>query len=191
MTTIIKDGTGTGLTAKVDGHNRIQTFSTGQTEVTHASKEGNAYTMSSGVINLTSDNESAILYFKSNESSQVAIHEIRVSTGVSNATGDVIRIDYIRPTTGTLITDAVAVSVNNLNTASASTLDAVVYSGGEGKTIGGEVASGQDLHHLSQVNVEQAGFIVPKGASLGLTITPPTGNTSMNVQVSVIVYIID
>jgi len=189
--TIIKDGTGQGKAAKVDNKHRLATKTVSQSELISATQSGNAYTLSTGLINLTSGDESAVLYLKSNENSDLVVAKILTQVGLSNATGDIIRRDIIAPTTGTLITDATPALVANLNTGSSNSLDATVYVGAEGKTVGGGVFTGLSIWHQSQTIESDIGFIVPKGAVLGLSFEPPTGNTSLNIIIEVIVYLLD
>jgi hypothetical protein len=191
MSNLIQDGTGSGSLAAVDSTNRLQTFSTTQSGYTSATQKGDAYIVSTGIINLTSANESALLYIQSTETSDVVIQELTVNCGLSNVTGDVIRTDYIAPTTGTLLTDQTVAPAFNLNSTSSKTFSGTTYKGAEGKTVGGAVFSQQALHHQSQTDRQPSGLIIPKGASLGLTMTPPAGNTSLNVSISYIIYLLD
>ena len=189
---LIRDGKGSGIAAEVDAKQRLATVSTAQTELVSATKTGNAYTISTGVLNLTSANESAVLYIKSTEDSDLVIHSITVEIGASTGgSGDVIQTNYILPTGGTLISDATAAITSNLNASSSNTLSATNFKGGEGKTVSGAIASSGFIRHLSQNDIVPAGFIIPKGASLGLSLNPPAGNTSLNVSVFVLVYLLD
>lgn len=190
---VIKDGTGTGILAKVDDSNRLQTTSTTQSGFRSAQKKGDAFILSTGVITLTTDNESAIIYLKSLEESDLVIENVSIRLGSSTggAAIDLIRTDYIQPTTGSLITDAVPALVANLLTSNTTTLNADVFQGSEGKELGGEIVSDDTLQLTGQIKDEAAGFIVPKGTALGLSIKPPSGNTMLKVQILIVVYLLD
>ena len=189
--TIIKDGTGTGNTLEVDEKGRLQTFSTFQTELVSATKTGNAYSLSTGIITLTSDNDSAIFYLKSNETSPIVIHSILIEIGASTGgSGDVIQTNIIAPTSGTVISDASAAIVANLNATSSNTLVADVFKGAEEKTVAGGISVGF-IRHLSQNFIINAGFILPKGSELAVSFQPPSGNTSLNTSLSLLVYLLN
>jgi hypothetical protein len=192
MSHSIKDGTGNGYLAEVDIRKRLHTFATTQSGFKSAVKKGDAYLISSGVITLTDATESGILYIQSLETSDLVIEEIQIQTGVSTGgTGDVLRRDYVQPTTGTLITDQATAGIGNLLAASSNTLTAVYYTGDQGKTVGGALFNDTTIHHLADTDRSNVGFIIPKGAALGLSLQPPTGNTSLNVQAVVTVYLLD
>jgi len=67
MAEIIKDGTGSGDTLKITTKNRAVTEAITTTKKEERSGDGDAYIISSGLINLTSANESALLYVSNNE----------------------------------------------------------------------------------------------------------------------------
>ncbi len=192
MSTRIIDGTGDGFAAEVDSSKRLQTSATTQSGFTSAVKKGDAYIISSGVQTLTTANESAILYIKSNETSDLVIDDIRVQVGPSTSgTGVIIRRDYIAPTAGTLISEEVPALAGNLLAASSKTLLADTFSGGEGKTVSGQVFVDQTILHVDSTSLGTFGGIVPKGTALGISITPPASNTSMAVNVLVTVHLLD
>ena len=193
MSTIIQNGTGKALFAKVDDSNRLHTFSTIESGFRSAKKNGGAFFISSGIIELTSDNESGVLYIKSNENSLISIASItvRCGTSVGGATDDYIRRDYTLPSTGTLITEAKPAVVANLLAADSRVLDADTFLGAEGDTVGGTPFTDDMLQLTDSIRNEGSGFIVPKGTSLGMSITPPIGNTSMKFQVTVTLYLLD
>lgn len=189
---IINDGSGSGRAAIVDSKKRLATTSTTQSDLVSATKSGNAYILNTGVITLTSANASAVLYLKSNEDSALVVTNVIVNCGVSTGgTGDVIRTDFISPSTGTLITDATLASVQNLNASSSNTLSADVFIGAEGKTVGGTPITAAAINHLSQSNETDVGLVFPKGAAIGTTLTPPAGNTSLNVSMTIVLYLLD
>lgn len=190
MNNVIKDGSGGSSFAKVDSANRLYTFSTIQDEFTLGVSEGEAFSISTGVINLTSANESGVLYFKNLEDRDVIVKELFIQTGISTGgSGDVIRTDYIAPTGGTLISAASAGIKINLNAGSLKTIDMTVYKGVEGSTVSGALASLDSLLRLDNNFVQSTGTILTKGSALAMTITPPTGNTSMNVSVTLTLFI--
>jgi hypothetical protein len=62
---VIKDGTGTGNRAKVDGENRLETFGVSVSRISHESEgHGEAYLLDSGVKTLTSTAEHLLSWIK-------------------------------------------------------------------------------------------------------------------------------
>ena len=61
---IIEDGTGNGYKAKVDSQNRLRTLAISEGFNVDAASNGENFNINTGVMNLTSANESAVAYFK-------------------------------------------------------------------------------------------------------------------------------
>lgn len=190
---IIVDGTGTGNQAKIDTRNRLQVHSVNEPEGLDANRLGSAYNMNTGELTLTSANESAVLYFKNNESKDYIIEAIVVGLGPSTggASTDIPIIKVIRnPTAGTIVDDASNVSINsNRNFGSSNTVSADVYKGAEAKTL----TDGDDhLFFYQPANgrlFAAINEVIPKGKSLGVKITPQASNTSMTCYVALIGYL--
>lgn len=189
---IISDGTGTGKQARVDTLNRLEVHSTSFPESRDENSRGNAYNINTGELTLTSANASSVLYFKNNENYDYVIEAIAVGFGASTGgSGDAPKIVVVRnPTTGTVVSDATNVDINsNRNYGSQTTLSANVYKGGEGKTL-----TNGDNHIIFYQAANGRLFgtieeILPKGSSIGVTITPMSGNTSMKCYVALIGYL--
>ena len=187
----IIDGEGSGKEAGVDYCNRVKAKATTISGAVSAQQKGDAYFLSSGLVTLTSGNESGVLYIKTNETSVVVIDSIQIQLGLSDGTGDVIRGDYVAVSGGTLLTDQDPGIAVNVNAGSSKSLDTDVYKGKEGATITG-ISTGQNIYQAGTTYEETTGgFIVPKGSDLAVSITPPAGNTSMNVVFSVFVHLLD
>ncbi len=191
MSDHIKDGTGTGYSAGVDSENRLKTHAITEMSEVHANGKGDAYNLNTGIVTLTNALETSLFYLKNNEDVDFVISAVVVGIWASDGDGLDMRATFIRnPTTGDIITNANAVAINsNRNYGSTNTLTADVYVGasGETKTNGGD-------HILIRVSEESRNFItineiIPKGASFGVNILPPTSNTSMNCYVAVIGYL--
>jgi hypothetical protein len=164
-----------------------------ETEEIDANKLGKAYNINTGELTLTSANESGVLYFKNNEDNEYIVTGIAVGLGPSTggASTDIPMVKIIRnPTAGTVISDATDVDINsNRNYGSAETLTADVYKGGEGKTLTGGVdhilfyqtANGRLFATITE--------IIPKGSTLGISITPQASNTSMTCYAAIIGFL--
>ena len=78
--TIIKDGTGTGVEAKVDNTNKLETHSVSIGEDMEGVESGNAYNLNTGTIGLTSSTASGVFYLKNNEDRDLEIDLIKIIT---------------------------------------------------------------------------------------------------------------
>ena len=186
----IEDGTGTGRKTKVDIFNRLMTRASCSDAFDFAVTRGRGFLAFSGIVNLTSDTESGILYLKNNGDNSIKIEKSILQIGASDGTGDVNTVSYINPTGGTLITAETAASVANLNLSSARDFDGDTYKGAEGATITGG-SSAPDIFTSPGRYELKAFFIVQKGASIAISVTPPTGNTSMDVNFQTFIYEIE
>lgn len=184
---IILDGSGNGYAAEVDNKNRLQTLSVTLDVGQRSAIDGDTYNINTGSINLTTANESALLYLSNTGTSSLHITTIGYLIGNSTGgTGD-LELKVLRnPTTGTIIDNATAVDVNiNKNFGSTRTLDATVYKGAEGYTF----TNGSDAYYSLQPNsgraylINTGTLVLPQGSSIGVSAVPQTGNTSMDIQI--------
>lgn len=192
---IIEDGNGSSTQAKVSKKSRLYTFAVTEEKSKNATIDGRSYNINTGSIELTSANESGVLYIKNNEDNDLHIDFVVVILGASTggaSTDDVI-VEIIRnPTTGTLISNATSVDVNsNRNFGSNNTLTIDAYKGAEANTV-----TDGDQHILSLLSPSTRGVfdidaLLPKGASIAVTLNPPASNTSMDVMVAAICHLED
>lgn len=187
MAETIIDGTGKGFEVKVDNTNRLHTHSVSETIVEYSASQGDSYNINTGLLNLTSGSQSAVLYLKNNGNDDIHIASFGFLMGNSTGgSGDVLITIVKNCTAGTVISDAVNVDINtNKNVGSSKELTVDAYKGGEGKTI----LDGTDLYYSLVAGsarpyvINTGTVVVPKGGSIGIKITPQSGNTSMNIQV--------
>ena len=190
----ITDGGGKGYSAEVDSENRLRVFSVSEQEVYNASSLGNSYNFNTGVINLTSANKSAVFYIKNNGDSDLIITQLFYLIGNSTAgTGDVLITVLRNPTTGTIISNAVAMEMDgvNRNFGSSKSLTTDSYKGAEASTFtnGDKIIESIIDQSPNRVVVEVGGLVIPKGTSIGIDITPATSNSSLDVEFAASVYI--
>lgn len=183
----INDGKGTGSQAEVDVNNRLQTLSVSLAAAQRSAIDGDTYNVNTGTINLTTANESGLIYLKNTGSTDLHITSIGYLLGNSTGgTGDTLMTVKRNPTTGTLISGATNVDVNiNKNFGSTQTLSVNAYKGAEGNTVtDGDEAYYSLLPGVSRSYVITTGTLVlPQGSSISVSMTPPAGNTSVDVQV--------
>ncbi len=183
-----------GQVAKVDIHKRLHvdsiTFGRSEQEV----EIGNGYNSNTGILSLTTASKSGVFYFKNNEDFDIVITNMFYILGNSNSNGDTLVTVLRNPTLGTVITDAVAAEMSgvNRNFGSSFTLnnESVSYKGGEGKTFTDGAKVIESIVQSGKRTVLNVGDIVmPKGSTIGFDVTPPTGNTSMDIQIAISFFV--
>lgn len=197
MSETIKDGTGSCYTVAVDKNNRLHTHSVNESLSQNASRIGDAYNINTGNISLTTDTTSEVLYLENVGDNDLHIATIGYLLGNSTGgSGDVEMMVSKNITGGTLISGALTPTINeNKNVGSKKTLNVNVYKGVEGATSTGGVPFYSSLIGSAPRSypISTGDIIISRGGNISLSITPPTGNTSMNVQVflAIIEYTID
>ena len=189
----IHSATGNGnYGAMVGADNRLRVRGVEQSEALDANKEGDAYNINTGLITVTNTTEIPLLYFKNNEAKDFIIEAVvlGIYTSANQSASDAMATFIRNPTTGTIVDNAVDVSINsNRNYGSSNSLTADTYKGAMADTM----TDGDD-HILVRVTDDSRNFIainevLPKGTSFGLKFTPPTGNTSVVCYAAIIGYI--
>lgn len=185
----LEDGAGSGRKLKVNGQNRALTDAVIHTSDQNAAGQGRLFQFGSMPVNLTSANESAVLYFKNNEDSDLEI--VNFSFGSNAMTGAaagevyLLRL-YVNPEGITGGTDTFAVN-NNLG--SSRKLNAEIQFGAEGSTVTGGNIGGNALLDPSRFVRFPLYWVIPKGTSLAITVQPATGNTSATVDLFFDAYV--
>ena len=191
----IQNGAGNGYMAKVNARNQLYTFSETETESAAATELGNAYNINTGLISLTGSGDSAILYVKNEEVSDMYIENIAfgIDSAATVSTTPVITI-IRNPTAGDITTDASAVAMNqNRNFGSSKTLSTstLAYKGKQGGTMTG----GNDIIIFMQGTggrlFANIGLQLPKGNSIGVKIDSNISSDTMLVYCALVLYIKD
>ena len=193
MAETIQDGTGAGFEAKVDPENRLSTTAVTTLSKNQANEEGRAFNINTLDVTLTTASKSAVFYIKNNEDDPLHIPKFTYIIGTSTGgTGD-FKVEILRnPAAGTIISTATVVGiVSNRNYGSSNILTADAFKGAEGATLtdGAKSVSTILANTGSIYSVDSGEFILAKGSSLGIEITPPTGNTSLAIQIAIECYI--
>lgn len=190
MPTTIKDGTGDGHSAQVTSSNKLMTLAVSESISAHHAFHGDAYNLNTGNITLTSASKSAVLYFKNLEDSDLVVTGLFYLIGNSNTSGGDTLIQFERnPTGGTVVSAGTSFTPVNRNFGSSKTLNVTCESGAEGKTLtGGTVAIESIFSGPGRKSLSVGAVIIPRGASLGVTVTPQTNNTSQDFQIALSVY---
>ena len=180
----IQDGTGSNRRARVGNANRLFTESTTRSEREEQAINGEAYIVGTGFVNLTTSGTSAVLYFKNNEDFDLVITRflIGVKKSVGGTENFITGIIYKNPTSMVSGTGN-PLAINNVNFGSSNTVDADSEIGQQGALLAGGSAYLATVIPTENITSEDASTILPKGSSIGVFITPPPGNTSINVSV--------
>lgn len=182
----ILDGTGTGSRAQVRKQ-RLYTDSVSRTQSQQAILLGDGFNLSTGVITLTTDNSSALFYLKNDGEDPLIIKEIGIRASASTGgAGAALYQLQANATGGTIISNDVDAPTNfNRNLGSSKLLTGSVLKGADSNTLtGGESAGATSSAVFDDAILFDADvFVIPKGTSIGVVFTPPTGNISQTVVV--------
>lgn len=192
---VIKDGTGSGKTVKVDSENRLNTNAITFQRREEQSLSGQTFNINTGLINLTSDNKTALLYvINNNTNKNMIVSKIVYLFGSpANGTGDSLVTVLRNPTTGSIITNAVqAEIITNRNFGSSEIIGADVYKGADTYTFndGEKIIESIYSNGATRSAIDVGNVIIPKSKSLGVEYTPPTGTTSQNVEIALEIFLL-
>ena len=190
---IIDDGTGKGISAKVDSDYRLYTNAVTREEVQLSVYLGSGFNINTGLVDVTNAGvDNAIWYLKNDGSEDVVIYEILIilgtsTGGVGDGTLKVIR----NPTGGTIVSGALTVEANvNRNFSSSNALEVITYKGATGSTLtGGDTLGSTNRNGASVINFTSTPFLLKTGNTVGVTWSAATGNTSQSVRIATTVFI--
>lgn len=169
MAISLKDGTGKGYEVQIASDGRMSTRAVSETSL-HANSVEDAQVYSvgtSGFIAInTLNTETGCLYIKNTSTSKrFMLHSVRTC---GNQVQKVKM--YKNPTTGTLISNAVAGHKVNLNFSSSNTPDLTVYKGADTYTITDGTLIGQHINNVGHsIEATADALIIGPNDSLGLT----------------------
>lgn len=191
MGIIIESGN-SGAKAFVSKAGRLRTQAVTEEQNVVASINGNTFFISSGIINVTSGNLSEIIFIRNTDTVDWVVDEITTTFGPST---DAPGLDFsttatINPTGGTIIDNGAELFAGNLNLGSPNILSGVFRAGFEGATATGGIAGqpGLILSDKTSTFFDAGPVIIAPGTSASIGVTPATGNTSMNLDIVVVVY---
>lgn len=180
MAQTILDGTGDEYSARVDTTNRLHTRSVSNTLAREESLNGNHYAIGTPLITLTSDSDSAILYVENTGERDLFVDRfIMNARAAASATEDFLALNiFVNPTGMTGGSGADLINTNvNFGSPKVATISSEY--GAEGATLDDGIASGAFIYKTELSTFTDIRIVLPKGARLGLTVTPPAGTTSL------------
>jgi hypothetical protein len=186
MFNVIEDGTGGGFRARVSSQNRLSVDANSMDMITVASLGSAAFAGNTGLMTLTSASESALFNLKNNDDNNLVLGALTIHATASTGGSGLARFRFWKNISGgTIISNATPMDARfNLNLGSSVTLAADIFKGGEGVTQTGGVTLGDAILTLpTRTTLVTGGVVLPRGASYGVTVVPPTGNTSWQVGV--------
>lgn len=183
MAETLKDGTGSNFEAKVDEDFRLHTDAITQTQLQDSIKKGKTWNIGTGFLTLTTDTASALMYLKNTGDVDLNVDLYVFLTKASTGGSGQGLVEILRnPTAGTVVSDATAVTSTNMNFGKTDVPDADLFSGGEGKTLTGQDDILRSLTTSANRLLLGIVTLIPKNKSVGLRLTPPAGNSSMEVE---------
>lgn len=189
MPDTIRDGTGAGYLSKVDSEGRLHTDAVTRTELQLSANFGKTWNIGTGNLTLTEATSSAVMYLKNtgirNLHIDLYVVLAKASTGGS---GDLI-VEILRnPTGGSILDTPTSITPTNMNFGSAGAPVADIYSGVEGDTLTGEEDILRSKTTADNRLLLGIFTVLPSGSSVGIRLTPPAGNTSMDVETVIEVF---
>lgn len=186
----LEDATGGGYGWKIGSDNRGQVRAVTEVEVVHNGESGLAYNFNTGYVTYTADGTG--IYLKNNADLQFILTGLAI--GVKDNSSPVYStkpfVTAVRnPTGGDLISDATAIAANqNRNFGSSKTATVDIYKGKSGGTLTG----GDDIAYF-QLNTAGRSFfgldfILPKGSSIGISLTSALSSGSHDIYFALIGY---
>lgn len=179
----ISDGTGDGKYAKVDNTYRLHVDSVQKSEQLNAAILGDSYQIGSGAVVLTSASESAVLFLENNEDKDLILTGVNVTSGAMTGSSANVFLAKVY-LGGTTLSASTATAALNNNFGSSKTLSATVLVGQEAATVTNGTASGAFYIPNDTFFNADIAWVLPKGTSVALSITPGASNTSMVVTVT-------
>ena len=179
----IDDGKGRGYQAAVDAQNRVAAKSVVTPEQLNAASLGAAFQLGSGVVSLTSANESAVLFVENNEERDLILTAVNITSGAMTGSSASVFLAKVY-LEGTTLSSSTTQSALNNNFGSSNVLDATILAGAEGATVTNGVVSGAFYIPNNTFFTTDIAWIVPRGVSVAVSITPGASNTSFPITVT-------
>jgi hypothetical protein len=189
---ILTDGTGNNYKARVTPENRIETLTVTETIAAHHAFDGEAYNINTGNISLSSGNKTACWYLKNNDEKPLVITSFFYLLGANtDGSGDTLVQIERNPTGGDLISGGTAFVPVNRDFGSNSVLDATCLKGAEGDALTGGTVVIESLFNSAspgRQTISVGAIVLRQGNSIGVTVTPATSTSAMDVQIAAGVY---
>lgn len=176
--------------ASVDNTHRLLTRTVSKDESIDAILRGDGFAIETTVVNLNTATASAILLYQNDENRDLIAVELGLN--FSDSTGsatDAVAVDIATGTDLVMIGGSSnPVITGSLIIGTPSTLDNTSEIGAQGASITGGFSTRS--YFKSGITSDDTVFAVfPKGSAIAITVTPPAGNSSMDVNIDITVYL--
>ena len=172
----LKDGTGSGISARVNARQKLEVTANTLTDYELATLEGESFNINTQFVTYTGDQDHGCLYIKNNEERDLLLQNffVGVGTRVGGTPSEAYHLvqAFFNPEGGTLISDAIPNETVSRNAGSTRTFDIDVFKGSSGATVdtgGAEPV----LFQFQGENSRTFGtvfLVLPKGSSIAVTI---------------------
>jgi len=194
MLNTVKDGTGQGHSARVDAENRLHSATVSRSERDAAIDDGRYFIMSTKIITLTDALLTPLAYVKNNDSSRDLFIDIAfIWSGASTGGSGSFSISTWTniDDTSTIVSEAKPLTAGNSRIGHPGVFVGDTFLGESNDTL----IAGFNFIEVPKLPTEREEFepraILPNGNSTAFAITPPTGNTSMDVSIVLGFYYLD
>jgi len=192
---IIEDGTGDGYKLQINQFNRAATQAVTSTALSKIGLDGGGWTVSTGSITLTSANESTLAYVKNTGTDSLILRDLVVRSDKSNeSTGTLnTKQTYTVKIKAVIVAEDLSTAITpiSLRSSKEKSLSLTIEKGVEGSssTAGATIATylvqcGTSL----EVASGEGYFFLEPNASIAITVTPPSGNTSLTIAMGATIY---
>lgn len=195
MSTIIKDGTGSGNSLAVNKNNRLTADSIAEERaVFNSAEQGLAFNVLTDFLTFTGGaGVDGLLYIKNTSDKRMQLHHLKIWCGTASTISKVVV--YKNPTAGTLISGATPADTPNMNFTSGNDFEGIAYQGdGSALTItDGEIVGRHYLGvGMQQIDMQMwmGQIVLEKGASIAIGVQPPSA-VSVNVSAEMNIYFED
>lgn len=187
---IIEDGTGLGYRSKVDDTNRLKTRSVTELGSGEAASLGNSFILTSGSVNFTNAAESAIFWYQNEDDESLLMSGILFSPGVSTGgtTNSIKVVAKINPTGLGSGSGSELIDVNSNFGSSKTLITTSSEIGQQGASITGGDPGPTFYFKDKETTLLETQVFIPKGTGVAFSVTPPTGNTSIDIALTLRVH---
>lgn len=175
----IQDGKGRGFVAAVDSTNRLSAAAVSITERQQAVLEGDAFEIGVPPIALTGTAETAFLFVKNLEDRDLVISTFEFSGAESTGGTSAVTLLKLYTNATTITNSSTGGSVNALIGSNATLNSTVLVGNGSTSAVtGGSLFGAAYVRYAGQA-LFTGPWVLQRGNSIVLTVTPPASNTSL------------
>lgn len=185
----------TGNAARVNNENEVAVRAVTSGIALHRVEEGEGFNINTGLINLGTAVSTAVLYIKNTDINSIVVTSATVFAGATTGgTLNELTVQQVGnfDASSNIITGGTDGIAFNRNVGTASrTFNGTIKIGGDGLSFTNGVAAQQTTESFPSTRDFDLTTIIPVGGEVGVSVTPPTGNTSMNFMLSINFHVLE